>query len=118
MKTLTIIAAAALLALPVNIASGSYADAQVRVRGYTRADGTYVAPHVRSSPNSTTTDNYGSRAPAAPRPLYGAPAPSRTQGAYANCSAARADGAANIRRGEPGYGSHLDRDGDGVACER
>ncbi|MFF8508957.1 excalibur calcium-binding domain-containing protein [Streptomyces sp. NPDC015492] len=23
-----------------------------------------------------------------------------------------------IHAGEPGYGSHLDRDGDGVACER
>lgn len=36
---------------------------------------------------------------------------------YANCTAARAAGAAPIRRGEPGYGRHLDRDGDGVACE-
>lgn len=38
-------------------------------------------------------------------------------GAYANCSAARAAGAAPVRRGDPGYGRHLDRDGDGVACE-
>jgi hypothetical protein len=37
-------------------------------------------------------------------------------GAYANCTAARAAGAAPVRRGEPGYGSHLDRD-DGVGCE-
>lgn len=37
---------------------------------------------------------------------------------YANCSEARAAGAAPIRRGQLGYGSHLDRDGDGVACER
>lgn len=36
---------------------------------------------------------------------------------YPNCAAARAAGAAPIRRGEPGYGEHLDRDGDGVACE-
>lgn len=36
---------------------------------------------------------------------------------YRNCSAARAAGAAPIYRGSPGYGSHLDRDGDGVACE-
>lgn len=28
------------------------------VRGYTRKDGTYVAPHYRTSPNSTTSDNY------------------------------------------------------------
>lgn len=36
---------------------------------------------------------------------------------YRNCSAARAAGAAPIREGEAGYASHLDRDGDGVACE-
>ena len=36
---------------------------------------------------------------------------------YANCSAARAAGAAPVRRGDPGYGGHLDRDGDGVGCE-
>lgn len=36
---------------------------------------------------------------------------------YANCTAVRAAGAAPIRSGDPGYGSHLDRDGDGVACE-
>ncbi|WP_330177048.1 excalibur calcium-binding domain-containing protein [Streptomyces sp. NBC_01498] len=36
---------------------------------------------------------------------------------YANCTAVRAAGAAPIRTGDPGYGSHLDRDGDGVACE-
>lgn len=36
---------------------------------------------------------------------------------YANCTAARAAGAAPIYRGEPGYRSGLDRDNDGVACE-
>jgi hypothetical protein len=36
---------------------------------------------------------------------------------YKNCTAARAAGAAPIRRGEPGYAPHLDRDGDGIACE-
>ncbi|MAY76567.1 excalibur calcium-binding domain-containing protein [Citromicrobium sp. WPS32] len=36
---------------------------------------------------------------------------------FRNCDAARAAGAAPIRRGESGYGAHLDRDGDGVACE-
>lgn len=39
-------------------------------------------------------------------------------GAFANCAAARAAGAAPVRIGEPGYGRHLDRDGDGVGCER
>jgi len=36
---------------------------------------------------------------------------------YANCAAARAAGAAPLHRGDPGYSSRLDRDGDGVACE-
>jgi hypothetical protein len=36
---------------------------------------------------------------------------------YANCTEARAAGAAPLRRGEPGYRSGLDRDDDGVACE-
>lgn len=38
-------------------------------------------------------------------------------GAYRNCSEARAAGAAPVRRGNPGYGPHLDRDGDGIGCE-
>jgi len=37
--------------------------------------------------------------------------------AFANCTAARAAGAAPVRQGDPGYGRHLDRDGDGIGCE-
>lgn len=36
---------------------------------------------------------------------------------YPNCRTAWAAGAAPIRRGEPGYRSALDGDGDGIACE-
>lgn len=36
---------------------------------------------------------------------------------FANCSQARAAGAAPVRAGDPGYGRHLDRDGDGIGCE-
>jgi len=36
---------------------------------------------------------------------------------YSNCSEARADGAAPLYRGDPGYRPGLDRDGDGDACE-
>ncbi|MEN8859012.1 excalibur calcium-binding domain-containing protein [Qipengyuania flava] len=36
---------------------------------------------------------------------------------YPNCAAARAAGAAPVRRGQPGYARHLDRDNDGVGCE-
>lgn len=37
------------------------ASAQVRVKGYTKANGTYVAPHYRSAPNNTRSDNYSTR---------------------------------------------------------
>jgi hypothetical protein len=36
---------------------------------------------------------------------------------YENCTAVRAAGADPIHVGDPGYSRHLDRDGDGVACE-
>jgi hypothetical protein len=36
---------------------------------------------------------------------------------FRNCTEARAAGAAPVRAGEPGYGPHLDRDGDGIGCE-
>ena len=45
------------------------------------------------------------------------PAPPGKLSYYRNCDEARGAGAAPVRRGELGYGSHLDRDGDGVACE-
>jgi endonuclease YncB( thermonuclease family) len=48
-----------------------------------------------------------------------APAPEQDSAAYyKNCTAAKAAGAAPLYRGEPGYRAALDRDGDGVACER
>lgn len=36
---------------------------------------------------------------------------------FENCAAARAAGAAPVRRGDPGYASRLDRDNDGIGCE-
>lgn len=55
------------------------------------------------------------RRPAEPRALVSS---GRSGSAYyANCSAARAAGAAPVLRGEPGYSPKLDRDGDGVGCE-
>lgn len=63
--------------------------------------------------------------PVAPPPPAPAPAPPPAPVAppppasayYANCTAARNAGAAPVRRGDPGYGSHLDRDNDGIGCE-
>ena len=36
---------------------------------------------------------------------------------YDNCTAVRDAGADPIRVGDPGYGTHLDRDEDGIGCE-
>ena len=36
---------------------------------------------------------------------------------FKSCKAARAAGYSDIKKGEPGYSSKLDRDGDGIACE-
>jgi len=47
-----------------------------------------------------------------------APAPSPSTKSYKNCTAVRAAGAAPIYRGQPGYASHLDRDDDGIGCEK
>lgn len=40
-----------------------------------------------------------------------------TSSPFKNCAEARAMGAAPVRIGEPRYGPHLDRDGDGIGCE-
>ncbi|WP_307794476.1 GmrSD restriction endonuclease domain-containing protein [Arthrobacter cavernae] len=52
-------------------------------------------------------------APVAPAPVAPAPAVH-----YANCAAVRAAGAAPLHAGQPGYSRSLDRDGDGIACEK
>jgi hypothetical protein len=37
---------------------------------------------------------------------------------FSSCKAARAAGYTHMRRGRPGYSTNLDRDGDGVACDK
>lgn len=58
-------------------------------------------------------------APAKPAPTVKKPAPKAPSKVYyKNCAAVRAAGKAPLYRGQPGYAKHLDRDGDGIACER
>lgn len=45
------------------------------------------------------------------------PAPAPAGFMYKNCAEARAAGAAPILAGTPGFGPHLDKDGDGVGCQ-
>ncbi|WP_199614416.1 stalk domain-containing protein [Paenibacillus alkalitolerans] len=42
---------------------------------------------------------------------------SETEVTFANCAAAREAGKAPLHKGDPGYSTKLDRDGDGIACE-
>jgi hypothetical protein len=57
--------------------------------------------------------------PPAPQPPAPQPPSQPTQPVYyPNCTAVKAAGKAPLYRGQPGYSSDLDRDGDGVACER
>ncbi len=46
-----------------------------------------------------------------------APAPAPAGFMYKNCAEARAAGATPILAGTPGFGPHLDKDGDGVGCQ-
>lgn len=78
-----------------------------------RRTGDYHCHRGSGTPRSSAPSHGSTLAPG--RASYGAPR--STGGAYANCAAARAAGAAPVRRGEPGYGPHLDRDNDGVGCE-
>lgn len=70
--------------------------------------------HRGTGPSASTALDAGY----APRNnLTGYVTPAGAGSAFRNCTAARAAGAAPVKRGDPGYGSHLDRDNDGVACE-
>ncbi|MEI2269982.1 excalibur calcium-binding domain-containing protein [Microbacterium sp. No. 7] len=65
------------------------------------------SPSIAPAPNPQPThESKPAPAPAKPADVY-----------YKNCTAAREAGAAPVRRGDPGYAKHLDRDGDGVGCE-
>lgn len=49
---------------------------------------------------------------------YTRPAKAPSSTSYANCTAVKNAGAAPIYQGDPGYSRKLDRDGDGVGCEK
>ena len=55
---------------------------------------------------------------ATPRQTVPSPQPAPSELNFSSCKEARAAGYSHMRRGEPGYASHLDRDGDGIACDK
>ena len=79
---------------------------------------TSPSPTPSSSPSSIPTP---SPEPTTAEPTPEPPAqpePAPQQAYYSSCREAKAAGAAPLYRGDPGYRSGLDRDGDGVACEK
>ncbi|MFC4768752.1 thermonuclease family protein [Effusibacillus consociatus] len=86
------------------------------IENYARDDGYH--PEVQrptTQPTQEPTKTQQQPQPA-PQPAP-APQPQPSNVYYKNCSEARAAGAAPLHRGDPGYRTALDRDGDGVACE-
>jgi opacity protein-like surface antigen len=63
----------ALATLIVLAMTATAAAAQVQVRGYYRSDGTYVAPHTRSSPDGDRSNNYGPSSRRSSSSLYSPP---------------------------------------------
>ncbi len=77
------------------------------------------AARDKAAADQAARDAAAQQAQKAPAPVAPAPAaPAPAAAYYANCAAAKAAGAAPVRAGSPGYGRHLDRDGDGIGCEK
>ena len=70
------------------------------------------------TPTPTPEPAHPERHEEAPAPVHQEQRAPEPQTYYANCAAARAAGAAPIYQGQPGYRSGLDRDGDGIACDK
>jgi hypothetical protein len=43
------------------LVTGAFAEAGVRTRGYVRKNGTYVAPHNRTSPDHSKSNNWSTK---------------------------------------------------------
>ena len=91
-------------------------ESALRAAEVARGSGAGSASSTGSSSGSSSSGSVASGAGSSAPVVEPEPeAPVGTS--YDNCSAARAAGAAPVRAGDPGYGRHLDRDGDGVGCE-
>lgn len=45
----------------LSFAMNAQSSSKVRVKGYTKKNGTYVAPHSRSAPNKSKKDNWSTK---------------------------------------------------------
>ena len=104
----------------------SYVARQIRVKAKYHL---WVKPAEKEAMINVLTPCAGAaEAPPAPKPAPDTPAPVPQVDtplaqnpapalAFQTCADARAAGYRNMHRGAPGYSDHLDRDGDGIACE-
>ena len=77
-----------------------------------------AAAAARARQWQINTQQQNNQPQSAPRQATPAPQPS-TQGLhFRSCKEARAAGYSHMRRGEPGYSTHLDGDNDGIACDK
>ena len=83
----------------------------------TSAPASLVSHKPTPSPSPTPSSSPSSIPTPSPEPTA-QPEPAPQQAYYSSCREAKAAGAAPLYRGDPGYRSGLDRDGDGVACEK
>lgn len=111
------------LAIALTRFSDAYSEAEARAKSFgmalwgsefqTPAEFRAANPALfPSAPQSAAAPTASYREPPSPRQARYA------GGAFRNCAEARARGATPLRRGQPGYGAHMDGDGDGIACER
>ena len=95
----------------------SYVARQIRVKAKYHL---WVKPAEKEAMINVLTPCAGAaEAPPAPVPQVDTP-PAQNPApalAFQTCADARAAGYRNMHRGAPGYSEHLDRDGDGIACE-
>ena len=103
----------------------SYVARQIRVKAKYHL---WVKPAEKEAMINVLTPCAGAAEAPAPKPVPDAPAPAVPADAppaqnpappltFQTCDDARAAGYHNMHRDTPGYSEHLDRDGDGIACE-
>lgn len=94
----------------------SYVARQIRVKAKYHL---WVKPAEKEAMINVLTPCAGAAAKPAPVPQVDTP-PAQNPApalAFQTCADVRAAGYRNMHRGAPGYSDHLDRDGDGIACE-
>ena len=102
-----------------------YVARQIRVKAKYHL---WVKPAEKEAMINVLTPCTGAAEAPAPKPAPDTPAPVPQVDAppaqnpapalaFQTCADARAAGYRNMHRGTPGYSEHLDRDGDGIACE-